>query len=96
MIFNKETVQTGSQLVSDLSTKCVHLIALGKSDSVIIASIKDNINEIWAELLELIETRKQLLKAALNMHRFVNDCRVSYFLSILSHRFTYYYRLYCI
>ncbi|KAH9594755.1 hypothetical protein MS3_00008194 [Schistosoma haematobium] len=75
MIFNKETVQTGSQLVSDLSTKCVHLIALGKSDSVIIASIKDNINEIWAELLELIETRKQLLKAALNMHRFVNDCR---------------------
>ncbi|CAH8481739.1 unnamed protein product [Schistosoma rodhaini] len=79
MIFNKETVQTGSQLVSDLSTKCVRLIALGKSDSVIIASIKDNINEIWAELLELIETRKQLLKAALNMHRFVNDCRVSYF-----------------
>ncbi|CAI2723596.1 unnamed protein product [Schistosoma spindalis] len=75
MIFNKETVQTGSQLVTDLSTKCVHLIALGKSDSVIIASIKDNINEIWAELLELIETRKQLLKAALNMHRFVNDCR---------------------
>ncbi|KAK4472699.1 hypothetical protein MN116_003927 [Schistosoma mekongi] len=75
IIFSKETIQTGSRLVSALSTKCVHLIAMGKSDSVVIASIKDNINELWAELLELIETRKQLLKAALDMHRFVNDCR---------------------
>ncbi|CAH8829605.1 unnamed protein product [Trichobilharzia szidati] len=75
VIFSKETTQTGSQLVASLSAKCVHLIALGKSDSVVIASIKDNINEIWAELLELIETRRQLLKAALDMHRFVNDCR---------------------
>ncbi|CAH8441706.1 unnamed protein product [Heterobilharzia americana] len=75
LIFSKETTQIGSRLVASLSAKCVHLITLGRSDSVVIASIKDNINEIWAELLELIETRRQLLKAALDMHRFVNDCR---------------------
>ncbi|VEL07435.1 unnamed protein product [Protopolystoma xenopodis] len=40
------------------------------------ALAKDRVNEAWADLLELIDTRIQLLKSASDMHRFVNSCQV--------------------
>ncbi|TPP62374.1 Spectrin beta chain [Fasciola gigantica] len=45
-------------------------------DAADIARAKDNVNEAWADLLELIDTRKQLLRSALDMHHFVNDCQL--------------------
>ncbi|KAA3679654.1 spectrin beta [Paragonimus westermani] len=73
--FVKLTVPDGTGRVSSVNSQCVRLIARGHSDAAAIALAKDSVNEAWADLLELIETRKQLLKAAWDMHHFVGDCQ---------------------
>ncbi|CAL8079143.1 unnamed protein product [Calicophoron daubneyi] len=73
--FVKQTVPEGSNRVNFVLSMCVRMIAQGNPDAAEIALAKDSINEAWADLLELIETRKQLLSAALDMYRFVEDCR---------------------
>ncbi|VDP81412.1 unnamed protein product, partial [Echinostoma caproni] len=73
--FIKLTVPDGSKRLSTVTSQCVRLIGQGHPDAADIATAKDNVNEAWADLLELIETRKQLLKAAWDMHHFVNDCQ---------------------
>ncbi|KAF6772532.1 hypothetical protein AHF37_08044 [Paragonimus kellicotti] len=73
--FVKLTVPDGTGRLSNVNNQCIRLIARGHSDAAAIALAKDSVNEAWADLLELIETRKQLLKAAWDMHHFVGDCQ---------------------
>lgn len=43
-------------------------------DADTIAQWKDQINEMWVDLLELIETRTQHLAASWERHKFFHDC----------------------
>ncbi|VDP17215.1 unnamed protein product, partial [Onchocerca flexuosa] len=51
------------------------LIAVGHSDAPTIALWKDSLNEAWENLLELIDTRMQMLEASRMLHKFFHDCR---------------------
>lgn len=75
--FTRETEAVGSERVNAANELCDSLIEQGHSEASEIAAWKDRINEAWADLLELIETRTQLLKAAWDLHKFYCDCQVS-------------------
>lgn len=46
------------------------LIDAGHGEAATIAEWKDGLNEMWADLLELIDTRMQLLAASYDLHRY--------------------------
>ena len=46
------------------------LIDAGHSEAATIAEWKDGLNEMWADLLELIDTRMQLLAASYDLQRY--------------------------
>ena len=51
------------------------LISNGHVDSAQIAELKDSLNESYQDLLELIETRLQSLKASWELQKFLHDCK---------------------
>lgn len=51
------------------------MIAIGHSDAPTIALWKDSLNEAWENLLELIDTRMQMLETSRMLHKFFHDCR---------------------
>lgn len=61
--------------MSAANENCDHLIAAEHSDSAYIAEWKDNLNEHWNDLLELIDTRTQMLQASWELHKFYHDCK---------------------
>jgi spectrin beta len=58
--FANDTEDTGRERVSGVNEIADELIAAGHSDAATIAEWKDSLNEAWADLKELIETRKQV------------------------------------
>lgn len=56
------------------------LIDYGHAEASTIAEWKDGVNEAWADLLELMETRAQMLAASHQLHKFFTDCREVAFL----------------
>lgn len=58
--FAQDTDVTGTERVASVNGIADSLIAAGHSDSATIAEWKDGLNEAWQDLLELIETRKQV------------------------------------
>lgn len=60
--FARDTTNTGSERVAATNAVCDQLIGTGHSDAATIAEWKDQINESWADLLELIETRTKVNK----------------------------------
>ncbi|XP_013782687.1 spectrin beta chain-like isoform X2 [Limulus polyphemus] len=73
--FAQDTEHTGTERVIDFNQSADNLITLGHSDSATIAEWKDNVNEAWTDLLELIDTRIQMLAASWQLHRFFHDCK---------------------
>lgn len=73
--FARETESIGQERVASANEICDQLIALDHSDSATIAEWKDNVNEAWADLLELIDTRTQLLQASWELHKFFYECK---------------------
>lgn len=73
--FAKDTETTGSERVAAVNDIADQLIASGHSDSATIAEWKDGLNEGWQDLLELIETRTQMLAASRELHKFFHDCK---------------------
>ncbi|VDL68399.1 unnamed protein product [Nippostrongylus brasiliensis] len=55
------------------------LIATGHTDAPTIALWKDSLNEAWENLLELIDTRAQMLESSRLLHKYVH-CASRYFL----------------
>ena len=55
--FSRETRNIGTQRVANVNRIADNLIEAGHTDSSIIAEWKDQLNESWADLLELMETR---------------------------------------
>ena len=73
--FAQDTNTVGSERVAKANGIADELIHAGHSDSAIIAEWKDNLNESWQDLLELIETRTQMLAASRELHKFFHDCK---------------------
>ncbi|XP_039294197.1 spectrin beta chain isoform X2 [Nilaparvata lugens] len=73
--FQRDTEATGSERVNAVNAIADQLIAASHSDSALIAEWKDSLNESWQDLLELIETRTQMLVASRELHKFFHDCK---------------------
>ncbi|KAJ8687026.1 hypothetical protein QAD02_022820, partial [Eretmocerus hayati] len=73
--FAQDTETIGSERVSAVNGIADSLIAAGHSDAATIAEWKDGLNEVWQDLLELIETRTQMLAASRELHKFFHDCK---------------------
>ena len=58
--FAHETETVGTDRVSAVNDIADGLIAARHSDAATIAEWKDGLNDSWADLLELIETRTQV------------------------------------
>lgn len=59
--FARETGMAGQERVDMVNLTIDELIEGGHAESASMAEWKDGINESWADLLELIDTRAQLL-----------------------------------
>ncbi|XP_067363116.1 spectrin beta chain, non-erythrocytic 4-like isoform X5 [Channa argus] len=73
--FASETGNVGQKRVTAVNQMVDELIDYGHSEAAIIAEWKDGVNEAWADLLELMETRAQMLAASHQLHKFFSDCR---------------------
>uniref|UniRef100_A0A8C4NKB3 Spectrin beta chain n=1 Tax=Eptatretus burgeri TaxID=7764 RepID=A0A8C4NKB3_EPTBU len=74
--FARDTATIGQERVDTVNGMADTLISAGHADSATIAEWKDGLNEAWADLLELMETRTQMLAASYELHRFVHDSRL--------------------
>ncbi|XP_072485705.1 spectrin beta chain, erythrocytic [Notamacropus eugenii] len=68
--FARETGAIGQERVDNVNLIIERLIDAGHAEAATIAEWKDGLNEIWADLLELIDTRMQLLAASYDLHRY--------------------------
>ena len=66
--FAKDTESIGSERVSAVNEIADSLISVGHTDAATIAQWKDSLNDAWADLLELIDTRNQMLEASRELH----------------------------
>uniref|UniRef100_A0A672RH52 Spectrin beta chain n=1 Tax=Sinocyclocheilus grahami TaxID=75366 RepID=A0A672RH52_SINGR len=73
--FASETGSLGQERVTAVNQMVDELIDYGHGDAATIAEWKDGVNEAWADLLELMETRGQMLAASHQLHKFFSDCR---------------------
>ncbi|XP_038072907.1 spectrin beta chain, non-erythrocytic 1-like isoform X2 [Patiria miniata] len=73
--FSRETRNIGTQRVANVNRMADNLIDAGHTDSAIIAEWKDQLNESWADLLELMETRTMMLAASYELHKFYYDAK---------------------
>lgn len=68
--FARETGAIGQERVDNVNAVIERLIDAGHSEAATIAEWKDGLNDMWADLLELIDTRMQLLAASYDLHRY--------------------------
>lgn len=73
--FAKETESIGSERVAGANEIADSLISMGHTDAATIAQWKDSLNDAWADLLELIDTRNQMLEASRELHKYFHDCK---------------------
>lgn len=73
--FAKDTETIGNDRVAQTNAAADVLINAGHIDSAKIAEYKDNLVEAWADLLEMIETRTQVLKASWELQKYFYDCK---------------------
>uniref|UniRef100_A0A3B3RNV7 Spectrin beta chain n=1 Tax=Paramormyrops kingsleyae TaxID=1676925 RepID=A0A3B3RNV7_9TELE len=73
--FATETGMLGQERVTAVNQMVDELIDYGHADAATIAEWKDGVNEAWADLLELMETRAQMLAASHQLHKFFADAR---------------------
>lgn len=76
--FAKDTETIGNERVHATNRSADRLIDVGHPDSATIAEYKDNLTEAWADLLEMIETRRQVLKASWELQKYFHDCKDVY------------------
>ncbi|KAM6956795.1 spectrin beta chain, non-erythrocytic 1-like isoform 2-T2 [Aplochiton taeniatus] len=73
--FARDTGNIGQERVDSVNQLADELINSGHADAATIAEWKDGLNEAWADLLELIDTRTQILSASFELHKFYHDAR---------------------
>ncbi|XP_068935618.1 spectrin beta chain, non-erythrocytic 4 isoform X1 [Petaurus breviceps papuanus] len=73
--FASETGNAGRERLAAVNQMVDELIECGHTAAATMAEWKDGLNEAWAELLELMGTRAQLLAASRELHKFFSDSR---------------------
>ncbi|KAF3707914.1 Spectrin beta chain, non-erythrocytic 1 [Channa argus] len=73
--FARDTGNIGQERVDAVNRMADELINSGHGDAATIAEWKDGLNEAWADLLELIDTRTQILAASYELHKFYHDAK---------------------
>ncbi|KAG7483995.1 hypothetical protein MATL_G00044300 [Megalops atlanticus] len=73
--FSSETRSLGQERVTAVNKMVDELIDYGHVDAATIAEWKDGLSEAWADLLEMMETRGQMLAASHQLHKFFANCR---------------------
>merc|ERR1719277_663906 len=73
--FAKDTEMIGSERVAAVNDIADSLISSGHTDAATIAQWKDALNDAWADLGELIDTRTQMLEASKELHKYFHDCK---------------------
>uniref|UniRef100_A0A8C5KXA3 Spectrin beta chain n=1 Tax=Jaculus jaculus TaxID=51337 RepID=A0A8C5KXA3_JACJA len=73
--FASETGTAGRERLAAVNQMVDELIECGHAAAATMAEWKDGLNEAWAELLELMGTRAQLLAASRELHKFFSDAR---------------------
>uniref|UniRef100_A0A4W6BXI9 Spectrin beta chain n=1 Tax=Lates calcarifer TaxID=8187 RepID=A0A4W6BXI9_LATCA len=73
--FARDTGNIGQERVDAVNRLADELINTGHGDAATIAEWKDGLNEAWADLLELIDTRTQILAASYELHKFYHDAK---------------------
>ncbi|XP_050344038.1 spectrin beta chain isoform X6 [Nymphalis io] len=73
--FARETQSVGSERVATAERIADQMIAMGHSDNATIAQWKEGLRETWQDLLELIDTRTQMLAASRELHKYFHDCK---------------------
>ncbi|XP_014818327.1 PREDICTED: spectrin beta chain, erythrocytic-like [Calidris pugnax] len=71
--FARETGSVGQERVDRVNLTIEDLIDAGHVEAATMAEWKDGLNESWADLLELIDTRMQLLAASYDLHKYFYD-----------------------
>merc|ERR1719412_1581369 len=71
----QDTDAIGSERVSAVNEIADSLISVGHTDAATIAQWKDSLNDAWADLGELIDTRNQMLEASRELHKYFHDCK---------------------
>lgn len=73
--FSKDTSAIGQERVKSVNALANGLIAGGHAARATVAEWKDSLNEAWADLLELLDTRGQVLAAAYELQHFLHGAR---------------------
>ncbi|XP_066509801.1 spectrin beta chain, non-erythrocytic 4 [Hoplias malabaricus] len=73
--FRAETSALGQRQMDSVNKMVNEMIDCGHSDAATIAEWKDGLNESWADLQELMETRAQMLAASHQLHKFFTNCQ---------------------
>ncbi|XP_066108252.1 spectrin beta chain, non-erythrocytic 2 isoform X2 [Saccopteryx bilineata] len=73
--FSRDTSTIGQERVDSANALANGLIAAGHAARATVAEWKDSLNEAWADLLELLDTRGQVLAAAHELQRFLHGAR---------------------
>ncbi|XP_034531254.1 spectrin beta chain, erythrocytic [Notolabrus celidotus] len=71
--FARETGMAGQERVDLVNQTIDELIEAGHTEAAAMAEWKDSINESWADLLELIDTRAQLLTTSYELLKYFDD-----------------------
>ncbi|XP_040916505.1 spectrin beta chain, erythrocytic [Toxotes jaculatrix] len=71
--FARETGMVGQERVDTVNQTIDELIEAGHSEAATMAEWKDSVNDSWADLLELIDTRAQLLTANYDLLKYFDD-----------------------
>ncbi|XP_053923066.1 spectrin beta chain, erythrocytic isoform X2 [Cuculus canorus] len=71
--FARDTGSVGQERVDRVNLAIEDLIDAGHTEAATMAEWKDGLNESWADLLELIDTRMQLLAASHDLHKYFYD-----------------------
>ncbi|XP_062844411.1 spectrin beta chain, non-erythrocytic 4 isoform X2 [Trichomycterus rosablanca] len=73
--FRAETSAAGQKQMDSVNKMVNEMIDCGHADAATIAEWKDGLNESWADLQELMETRAQMLAASHQLHKFFTNCQ---------------------
>ncbi|XP_059565927.1 spectrin beta chain, non-erythrocytic 2 isoform X1 [Myotis daubentonii] len=73
--FSRDTSTIGQERVDGANALANGLIDGGHAARATVAEWKDSLNEAWADLLELLDTRGQVLAAAYELQRFLHGAR---------------------
>uniref|UniRef100_A0A8C7LH16 Spectrin beta chain n=1 Tax=Oncorhynchus kisutch TaxID=8019 RepID=A0A8C7LH16_ONCKI len=71
--FSRETGMVGQERVDYVNQTIDELIKAGHTEAAAMADWRDSVNESWADLLELIDTRVQLLQASHDLLKYFDD-----------------------